>query len=284
MTKGVKLDNETLKILASSAVVSAIVGGLVTFLSQNRLLARKAQLDYELEAKKRLYEAVGPLRFQLLLAARDVVRRFKMHHGTQWNMEPNRYYVKSCVYRLLAPLAVGQLIERQMSVVDFTVDSDAISLISFVTVAERMLTGDDIVLDHPQVDWSSQSQHIFRDNLRAAAYKLIISVPGEPGRLMTFAEFDNKYELLETDALRDLAMIFENCENSLTENTLFWVRVTGYAYACAQHLKSQSATDLGFSARELPIEKMIQATKDEYFISRLESYKERLRLTLNEGF
>ena len=40
------MENETLKLLATSAVVSAIVGGLVTFLSQNLLLARKVQFDY----------------------------------------------------------------------------------------------------------------------------------------------------------------------------------------------------------------------------------------------
>ena len=145
------MESETLNLLATSAVVSAIVGGLVTFFSQNRLQARKAQLDYELEAKKSLYKAVGPLRFQLLLAVRDVVRRFRAHHGTQWNMDPKGYYVKSCVYRLLAPLAVGQLIERQMSLVDFTVDREAINLLSFVTAAERILTGNDLVLVWPRL-------------------------------------------------------------------------------------------------------------------------------------
>ena len=98
-----------------------------------------------------------------------------------------------------------------------------------------------IVLDHPEVDWSSQSQHVFRDNLRAAAYKLVISEPGGPSRLMSFAEFDSTHDLLETEALRDLGMIFKNCEHSLAENTIFWVRATGYAYACAEHLKSRSA-------------------------------------------
>ena len=121
------MNPETLQIFATSAVVSAIVGGIVTFWSQSRLLSRKAQLDYELDAKRRLYQAIGPLRLQLLLAARDVVRRFQQHHEHNWNMAPEEYYVKSCIYRLLAPLAIGQLIERQMSVVDFSVDRDAVS-------------------------------------------------------------------------------------------------------------------------------------------------------------
>jgi len=278
------LESETLKLLATSAVVSAIVGGLVTLFSQNWLLARKSQLDYEFEAKKRLYEAVGPLRFQLLLAVRDVVRRFGTHHGTEWNMDPKKYYVKSCVYRLLAPLAVGQLIERQMSLVDFTVDKEAIGLLSFVTAAERMLTGNDIVLNHPDLDWSSQTQHIFRDNLRAAAYTLIVSKSGTPSRLMSFAEFDQTYDLIETDALKGMGMIFKNCKNALTENALFWVRIIGYAYACAQHLQSQSAANLGFSVRELPIDEMVLATHDQHFISQLDLFKRKLEETLHEGF
>ena len=278
------MDPDTLKLIGTSAVVSAIVGGLVTYLSQNRLLARKAQLDYELEAKKRLYEAVGPLRLQLLLAARDVVRRFQLHHKNKWNMDPKGYYVKSCVYRLLAPLAVGQLIERQMSVVDFSVDKDAIGLLSFLTHAERMLTGDDVVLNHPHVDWSTQSQHVFRDNLRAAAFKLIIAEPDKPGRLMSFAEFDASYVLLETESLRALAMIFKNCQYSLVENPIFWVRVTGYAYACAEHLKSPSASVLGFKVRDLSIDEMIRATNDVHYTSRLDLYRSQLKTILTEGF
>lgn len=278
------MEAETIKLLASSAVVSAVVGGLVTLFSQNWLLSKKAHLDYEYEAKKRLYDAVGPLRFQLLLAVRDVVRRFQAHHESKWDMNPNDYYVKSCAYRLLAPLAVGQLIERQMSLVDFSVDDDAIGLLSFITSAERMLTGNDIVLNHPDLDWSSQTQHIFRDNLRAAAYKLIISNPGEPNHLMSFAEFDKKYDLLDTEELKGLGMIFKKCKNSLTENTLFWVRVIGYSYACSIHLQSKSAVNLGFRARELPLDAMVSATNDQHFISQLELFKRNLEKTIKEGF
>jgi hypothetical protein len=278
------MDTETLKLLATSAVVSAIVGGLVTFLSQNRLLARKAQLDYELEAKKRLYEVVGPLRLQLLLAARDVVRRYEQHHKNRWNMNPEGYYVKSCVYRLLAPLAIGQLVEKQLSVVDFGVDQDAIGLLSFISSAERMLTGDEIILNHPDVDWSSQKQHLFRDNLRAAALKLVVTEPGQPNRLMTFAEFNAAYDLLKTDALRDLALIFQRCRGSLTENALFWVRVTGYAYACAEYLKSRTGAALGFEQRKLPIEEMVRATNDQHFVSQLDRYQQQLKAIMSQGF
>ena len=278
------MNGDTLQLIATSAVVSAIVGGLVTYVTQHRLIARKAQLDYEFDAKKRLREAVGPLNFQLLLASRDVVRRFQQHQGGNWTMDPRGYYVKSCVYRLLAPLAVGQLIERKMSLVDFSVDSEAINLLRFLTAAERMLTGNDLILGHPDVDWSNQTQHLFRDNLRAAAASLTISEAGVGTRLLGLEEFNEQFDLLDTDALRDLANIFSRCENNLTENSIFWIRVTGYVYACSEHLKSKSATSLGFTARSLPIDEMIRATKDDHFISKLNLYKDKLKATLAEGF
>jgi hypothetical protein len=48
-----------------------------------------------------------------------------------------------------------------MSVADFSVDPGAIALLRFNRAAERMLSGDDVVLDHPGADWSTQSQHLF---------------------------------------------------------------------------------------------------------------------------
>lgn len=281
MDVNLTVTSELLTTLATSAVVSAIVGGLVTFLSQSRLLSRKAQLDYELDAKRRLYQAIGPLRLQLLLASRDVVRRFQQHHEHQWNMSTDGYYVKSCVYRLLAPLAIGQLIERQMSVVDFTVDRDAISLLSFITSAERMLTGGEVVLDHPDVDWSNQSQHLFRDNLRAAANELIES---KDGRLITFAEFDESCVLDERSKLKPLASIFGKCNSSLTENSVFWARIVGYCFACSEHLNSPSADSLGFSKRPIPIDSMLKASNDEHFVTRVADFKRILQETLAEGF
>jgi hypothetical protein len=46
-------------VVVSSARVSALVGGLVAYLSQRALATRQATLDYEYAAKKRLYEDTG---------------------------------------------------------------------------------------------------------------------------------------------------------------------------------------------------------------------------------
>lgn len=58
--------------LLSSAVIAAIIGAVSSFFTQRYLLSRKAQVDYEFMARKRLYDAIGPLRMQLMFAARAV--------------------------------------------------------------------------------------------------------------------------------------------------------------------------------------------------------------------
>jgi hypothetical protein len=80
-------------VVLSSALVSAVVGAGAGYLSQRSLAKRQALLDYEYNAKKRLYEVIGPLRFQLLMACRDVVRRVSGHTRCEsWNMDPGGYY------------------------------------------------------------------------------------------------------------------------------------------------------------------------------------------------
>jgi hypothetical protein len=109
-------------VIATSAVVAALVGGLVGYFSQRRLLERKAQLDYEYAARSRLLGAIGPARLQLLFACRDLTRRITLHPEKSWDMRADQPYVHSWVYRFLAPLAVAQLVERQISAADFSVD------------------------------------------------------------------------------------------------------------------------------------------------------------------
>jgi hypothetical protein len=213
--------------VVSATVVAALVGALSSFFTQRYLLSRKAQVDYEYMARKRLYDAIGPLRMQLLFAARDVVGRVRPHPATPWQMSPTGHFSRSTIYRLLRPLAVAQLIERQMGFADFSVDADALALLRFQRAAERMLTGDDIILGHPGVDWATQSQHLFRDNQRVAAARLI-SDDDDQAVILDYAEFQREVPDPRSDpALHDLAVIFDRCEFNLTENPLFWLRVVG---------------------------------------------------------
>jgi hypothetical protein len=261
-------------VLISSAVVGAVVAGLISFFTQRHLLERKARVDYQYEARKRLNEVIGPLRMQLLFAARDVVRRVRGHAGhAGWDMDPASSFVRSFVYRLLRPLAISQLIERQMSTADFSVDPAAIALLRFNTNAERMLSGNEIVLEHPEVDWDAQSQHLFRDNLRAAAAKLIVEDDAGPV-VINYARFQREVpELLVVPELTDLTNIFVSSGDSLANNPLFWLRVIGYAYACSQLIAEQGVT-VGFEDVPLPLASMLEGFDDEWISGRVPDYLE----------
>jgi hypothetical protein len=190
-------------------------------------------------------------------------------------MDPAGYYASSFMFRLLRPLAVGQLIERQMTVADFSVDPVSLDLLRFEAAMEEMLTGGAVRLDHPNADWGTQSQHLFGDNLRMAAAKLFVATGDGPERVMDFSQFAHEFPTpLKEPALTDLARIFARCRQSgtLLENPIFWLRIVGYTYVCRQLIAAQGA-QLGF--RELPfdIERLLADVKDEHITSRATAYQ-----------
>ena len=97
---------------------------------------RKAQRDYEYEARKRLYTQVEPLIVQIAVVAENafdrvanlakVTRAGYLDPGDRsWLHETtggDGYYLRSTVYRLLAPLAYFQLLREKTTQVDFKLD------------------------------------------------------------------------------------------------------------------------------------------------------------------
>ena len=261
---------ETLGILLSSALISAIVGTVAGHLSQRRLAKHQAQIDYELIAKRRLYEALGPIRFQLLIAARDVVRRVRPHSAQAWNMEVDDYYVSSFIYRLLRPLALSELVERQMAIVDFSVDPAGRELLRFEISAYRILTASDPLPYHKGLDWSRETQHVFRDNLRLAASALIVHDPDGRQRVVDYSEFLQR-AIMQVDSLSSLRRLFGSCKANLTENPVLWLRIVGYTYACLWLIEAQG-TSLGFGPQQLDLRSMLGAVSDPEILAHLDDY------------
>ena len=271
-------------VFLTSAVVAAVVGGLVTYFGQRLLAERQAHIDYESNARKRLYEAIGPLRLQLLFAARDLSSRVESHAEVKhWNMDPNEYYAKSFIYRILRPIAIGLLIERKMSVADFAVDEGALGLLRFNTTAYRMLTGGQVILGHPGVDWRTQSQHVFRDNLSAAAGVLITEQEEAGEVVMDFAKFSEiAIDSLNQTKLKPLENLFRRCDYSLLENPILWTRLVGYGYACRQFVQTYG-THLGFSAPEFPLVKLLGETEDKHINERINDFPALLAGMVKQG-
>jgi hypothetical protein len=266
-------------VVLSSALVSGVVGGLVAYLSQRSLATRAARLDYEYAAKKRLYEAVGPLRFQLVVAARDLASRVDSHRrSSHWVLAPDGYYVHSFLYRLLRPLAIGVLVERTMSYADFSVDPSSVDLLRFDRAAYRMLTGADPFLGadgqvrHDGLDWGRESQHIFRDNLRSAAMCLLGTGAGGRQVVIDYAEFKQQNpDPLANDRLAGLARLFQGNGGSLTDSPVFWLRLVGYGYVCRAYVE-RHGSGIGIAVPDLDVAALLAAAADDQITSRLTDY------------
>jgi hypothetical protein len=198
-------------------------------------------------------------------------------------MVAREYYVQSFLYRILRPLAIGQLIQRQMSSADFAVDQGALELLRFDHVAGRMLSGDEIVLGHSAADWSFQTDHLFRDNLRVAAASLVVHEAGQEARIRDFAEFAERLSREGMPpALEDLFSSFGRCKRSLLENPIFWLRLIGYGYACNGLIASQGK-DLGFRSRPYDSAEMLRQAADEAIAANPAEYVATFDVVAHQG-
>lgn len=89
-----------------------------------------ARRVYEFEARKRLYHEYEPLLFQLMEAADNAVHRIQSLARTARNgnlgengwLSDFAYYPKSTIYKLFVPLAIYQIMQRRLTLVDVSVD------------------------------------------------------------------------------------------------------------------------------------------------------------------
>jgi hypothetical protein len=242
--------------------------------TESALGDKAAEREYFFSARKRLYEAIGPLRFQLLLACREAAERVKRHGVKPFPTELNGYYGQSTLFRILRPLAVSELIERQVACADFSVDPAALEVLRFRRAVFLALTDADVILDHPGMNWHRQEQHIFSDYLRRAQNTVIVSPTGVE-RVMHFHEFEDF--LNNEENLRRLHPFPRLLDKFSPENKpILWARLVAMGYMCKSHVASEGRT-LGFGERQFPIRELIMKSQDSYLIDRLDRYEEQLR-------
>ncbi|HYM54436.1 MAG TPA: hypothetical protein VES97_03680 [Solirubrobacteraceae bacterium] len=247
-----------------SLVVSVVAGWF------SRKTAQESErLRYSHEALTRLRGATGALRLDLFLAARSFARRLDQYYDgrptrplplrTEREGAPPRDYHAGglLIYRLLRPLTVGEIIERQTFYGDLMLDPATREVLRFDHAAVEMLTGARIGEGLPDFEiescWDPEAgglgghpgneagcdpfQRVRSSYLRTAAAALVVpaSGPQEPGRCMTHAEFlehwehPKKYRKFH-EALEPVKRTIDRF--SPMENPVFWLRLVGYAYAC----------------------------------------------------
>lgn len=170
---------------------------------------KDARRDYEYDARRRLYEVTEPLLFQLTERAEDLSGRIiglarsardgNLEREAGW-LSREGYYMRSTIHRLLAPVAIFQMLQDSLTFVDLKLDAEisrkystlrhlALALtdpFSFASCSPRPLTYD------PSIP-RSYRQGAPSGVLEAAGQSVIVRKEGRNDRLMRFGEFDEAY-------------------------------------------------------------------------------------------
>lgn len=241
---------------------------------------------YHSEARRRLYQAVGPLRYQLLVAAAEwtnrVVRIGDIDAST-YDMSINGHFLRSTAYRFLRLLAVAELIERQIAFADFAVDPDMRILLKFKRQLGQCFSSSDVSLKHPQEDWQHQRQHVFSDTLSSLAAQMVVtdSAMGIE-RVARFDEFqvmlDDKQRAKGLHPIPDLMIGF-----TPASKPILWLRVLALSQLCTGLLETQGR-DLGIEVQAVDLKLMLGLTGDQaisdgntMYFEALEKFKSALQ-------
>jgi hypothetical protein len=237
---------------------------------------KSAEREYNLDARKRLYSAIGPLRFQLLLACRDVSTRINNYGSDdlRYSMTMRDYYGKSTLYRLLRPIAIAELVERQITYADFSVDPTGVELLRFKKAAFMAFTDGDTILEHPDANWGDEKEHVFSGTLGRLASELIIRDEDidTKERPMHFHEFQT---FIHKPALFDRFSPLKGILNDFTisKKPIFWIRLVCFAYICNEYL-GEAGRSIGFEKREFNARELLLVSKDPHIRSNVEKYQE----------
>jgi len=234
-----------------------------------------AQRQYEYEAKRRLYLSIGPLRFQLLLACRDLVGRIKSIGTTEnYRIQLDEYYGRSTIYRLLKPIALASLIEEQMAINDFSVDREAIDCLRFRRAVTRIFSGDELSDGHPNVDWSQQKEHVFADSLASAVQSIIERVDVNQSRILRFDEFKEKIERDGWVAASPIDKIFE--QFTIDRKPILWLRLVAYAQICNSFVTRQGQAR-GFAEEYFDTQELLLRSRDIFVKTEFSGLKEKIK-------
>jgi hypothetical protein len=244
---------------------------------------KSAEREYNLEARKRLYIAIGPLKFQLLLACRDVSTRINNYGSDDlsYSMTMRGYYGQSTLYRLLRPIAIAELIERQITYADFSVDPTGIELLRFKKAAFMAFTDGQTILDHPQADWNDEKEHVFSGTLSSLASALIIrdeDIGGKerPMHLHEFQAFIREpSSFTQFSPFKEILNDFE-----IAKKPIFWIRLVCFGYICNEYL-GHAGSSIGFEKRHFLVQELLSVSKDRHTRSNIEKYKEMFQSLIN---
>lgn len=227
--------------VVTGAIITACIGGILSFIFSRRIEKTKADFagqlervkaetlkeielhkaalanenseksakrDYEYEARKRLYEQIEPLMFQLREASEAALGRVDSLCRTSRNgdlgsdgwLSSEGYYLRSTLYRLVLPLVILRLLQRKMTFVDMALDETYARKYQVLKIYSNLLTDDYAVASvQPSIpyrpgetgvqDPTDKKQGIYMGHLEAVMDAMVIK-DDQTSRPMTFSEYN----------------------------------------------------------------------------------------------
>lgn len=200
---------------------------------KNELAQKKSENDarreYEFEARKKLYQEYEPLLFQLMEASENAMHRIQSLARTakDENLDENSwlsqfsYYTKSTIYKLFVPIAIYQIMQKKLTLVDITVDK-SIGLrymlakqvyLSYTDDFEFARTFKNIEYNPNDVNWEEERNknpiRFWRQGLPMGLLDKTIEIlieKGEDGkeRVISYGEFERKLGNLENNETAEI--------------------------------------------------------------------------------
>jgi hypothetical protein len=220
---------------------------------------KDARRDYEYEARKRLYKRCEPLLFQMRESSEAALSRIfslartakqgKLNiDGEHWLLH-NEYYLLSTIYNLIVPLAIYRLLRKELTLVDFNMDSSIryryeLSKILYLLFTEdfalakneEKLDYDPFIKDweskrneHPEKHWR---QGIVLGKLEKAVEAIIIKNDiSNDYRWMHFGEFETSYHENKND-FQDCIQVFDDLFRNFNPSTrpVLWRLLVSQSY------------------------------------------------------
>ncbi|HEY0142277.1 MAG TPA: hypothetical protein VGF48_15370 [Thermoanaerobaculia bacterium] len=160
---------------ALTAAALSFIGTTVVVLAQRRntrltsdleqhRTEKTARLDYEYEARKRLYAELEPLFLQLSEQSERAIHRIEaaaasararhLREESRWINDPYDYFIPMLAFHLIAPLTIVRLIQEKLTFVDLTVSSTLSERYALVKLLQRAWASDfDLAEGPPRVDY-----------------------------------------------------------------------------------------------------------------------------------
>jgi hypothetical protein len=237
---------------------------------------KAAERQYRLDAQKRLYTAIGPLRFQLVTACVEFAGRVeRIGGGEQYASSVKGYFGQSTVFRLVRLFAITELIERQVAYADFSVDPSTADLLRFKRRAFLCLSSSRISLDHPQADWSRQVEHVFSDKLSMVAAAAIVT-DGDPARAraMRFDEFIAFIgDPRNLEALQPIPRLLDGF--TIGSKPILWIRLVALAHLC-NAFAAQEGPHIGITPEPFDGSRMLRVSGDAFLMTHIDRYRRML--------